>query len=116
MCYTRLTKFKNMNIINTPDSNIPPVTPGQKENILTVPMAIIIAGLLIAGALYYSKRPASVPTPTKEDVTIKSEEVNINPVTEADHILGNPSAPIKIVEFSDLECPFCKMFHPTMKR
>ena len=29
---------------------------------------------------------------------------------------GNPDAPIKIVEFSDFECPFCKRFHFTMQQ
>ena len=28
--------------------------------------------------------------------------------------LGNPKAPIMIVEFSDTECPYCKTFHATM--
>lgn len=38
----------------------------------------------------------------------------VRPVTEEDHIRGNLDAPVQIVEFSDLECPFCKSFHPTM--
>lgn len=41
---------------------------------------------------------------------------NIKPVTQEDHIRGNPQAPVKIVEFSDLECPYCKRFHTTMKQ
>lgn len=34
---------------------------------------------------------------------------------EGDHIIGDPNAPIVIVEFSDLECPYCKKFDKTMK-
>lgn len=31
-----------------------------------------------------------------------------------DHILGNPNAEVKVVEYADLECPYCKTFHTTM--
>jgi len=34
---------------------------------------------------------------------------------EGDHIMGNPDAPVLIVEYSDLECPYCKRFGATMK-
>ena len=39
----------------------------------------------------------------------------IKPVTDKDHIRGNKNAKVTIVEYSDLECPFCQRFHPTMK-
>jgi protein-disulfide isomerase len=42
------------------------------------------------------------------------QEINIAPVTEDDWIRGSEDAKISIVEYSDIECPFCIRFHPTM--
>ena len=36
--------------------------------------------------------------------------------TGRDHIRGDPSAPVTLIEYSDFECPFCKRFHLTAKR
>ncbi|MDP3899522.1 MAG: thioredoxin domain-containing protein [bacterium] len=40
---------------------------------------------------------------------------NMIPVNFNDHIYGSLKAPIKIVEYSDFQCPFCAEFHPIMK-
>jgi len=37
-------------------------------------------------------------------------------LTKDDHVRGSANAKLAIVEYSDLECPFCKQFHPTMKQ
>lgn len=37
-------------------------------------------------------------------------------VTDEDHIRGDKNAEVFLVEYSDLECPFCKRFHPTMQQ
>lgn len=37
-------------------------------------------------------------------------------VSQKDHIKGNRDAKVKIIEYSDFECPFCKSFHPTMQQ
>lgn len=38
------------------------------------------------------------------------------PVTEADPSWGQPDAPVTIVEFTDLQCPFCGRVSPTIER
>ncbi len=86
---------------------------GSKRGGLTLPAAIILAGALVAGALIWINKPA------KESPQLTQPAVSntvIAPVTANDHILGNPNAPIKVVEYSDLSCPFCKLFNPTLDR
>lgn len=41
---------------------------------------------------------------------------DVKPVSDSDHIRGNKNAKVVLIEYSDLECPFCKSFHPTMKK
>ncbi len=79
---------------------------------LAVPISIVIAGALIAVALFYSNS-RSVATLEPQQPTVDQE---IRTVQEDDHILGSPDAKVVIVEYSDTECPFCKQFHATLQR
>lgn len=82
---------------------------------LSVPLAIVVAGALIAGALYFSGgKQTNTPTDAALPTAVSAE--GMRPVDNTDHILGNPKAELVIVEYSDTECPFCKQFHNTMKR
>lgn len=77
--------------------------------------AIIIAGVLIAGAiLLKGSKPPTENAPTVNDPTTITSEGR--PVSSSDHIIGNINAKIVIVEYSDIECPFCKVFHETMQK
>ena len=41
----------------------------------------------------------------------------LRPVSKGrDHIRGDSAAPVTLIEYSDFECPFCKSFHPTVKK
>lgn len=37
-------------------------------------------------------------------------------VEKDEHIRGNANAKLALIEYSDLECPFCKSFHPTVQK
>lgn len=94
----------------------------ENKNIYLIPFSIIIAGVLIAGAVWLaSSRQGSLGRIDKPSDEINRGVAqalqgggNMRKVDGNDHIRGNPEAQIKIVEYSDLECPFCKRFHTTM--
>lgn len=88
-----------------------------QSNKLSIPFSIIIAGMIIAGTIYFRARVGSdfSVTQTQADKKVVGLD-NMNPITGADHILGNPNAPVKIVEYSDFECPACKLFQTIMMR
>lgn len=84
-----------------------------------MPIAVVIAGVLIAGAVIYSggETPTTASAPQQQVVAQQTGDLEeMTPVSSKDHIRGNPNAPVKIVEYSDFECPFCKRFHETMKQ
>lgn len=95
---------------------------------LSIPISIIIAGLIIGGAIIYNggsvdEKNVSTgqiaqiqdlpdspePLPAEELPTIQNFEI-----TKADHIRGDFNAPITLVEFSDFECPFSARHNPTL--
>lgn len=97
----------------------------QQQNNLMVPGAIVFAGALIAGAVYFSSSKSSdVPTVAGNNAAANAQlpqgDVGsldqMAAISASDHIRGNPDAPVKIVEYSDTECPFCKRFHETMNQ
>ncbi len=96
------------------------LSPEQQKSNLLVPIAIIIAGALVALAIIYTgdvdnkNQQAAV---LNADVNKKNNQgdIVIRDISLDDHIRGSLKAPIKIVEYSDTECPFCKKFHETMK-
>jgi protein-disulfide isomerase len=118
--------MSDQNPTETPETNTTTqptrnASPSSWKQSAGIPAAIIIAGVLIAGSMLFDGNRGSTKVNVKggiEDAqnTQQTPEMEVAPVTEKDHIRGNPNAPIMIVEYSDYECPFCKNFHETMNR
>lgn len=88
----------------------------QNNSNLATPIAIVLAGIIIAGAMYFgNSRPADAPIAENPQV-VKDTLDQVRPVSADDHIRGNPNAEAVIVEYSDTECPFCGLFHNAMKQ
>lgn len=94
---------------------------------------ISIIGFLIMTVAYFQKSSVSVKeevkgaeennivqkdnAPAQDDQPAapagNSDAVKVN---SNDHIRGDKNAAVTIIEFSDLQCPYCSRFHATMKQ
>lgn len=67
---------------------------------------------------YIKKQEAAQAAARAEQERMANEKVkNVRRVSsQRDHVLGDPQAPVSLIEYSDFECPFCKRFHPTVQQ
>lgn len=87
----------------------------QEKGNVAVPVAIVVAGALIAAALYFALGSGGASNAGNGDVFV--DDTPAVPVAQAssdDHIKGNVDAKVVLVEYSDTECPFCKNHHETL--
>lgn len=71
---------------------------------LFLPISILVAAVMVSGSLVYTR--GSGTAPSKNNQEGKRVEVSM----DDDPFLGDKSAPVKIIEFSDFQCPFCRKF------
>lgn len=88
-----------------------------------VPVVVAIAIIIIVGAIFFYKGPSndrqlaaiteslSIMLQPAEDITLGS----FREVDNTDKLWGNSTAPVKLVIYSDLECPACSWFHGQLK-
>jgi len=84
----------------------------QESNIFLVPLAIVVAGAMIAGAIYMG----GFNPPERKLSGDRNAAIKVSDVGAEDHVFGSRNAEVVIIEYSDTECPFCKIFHNTMKQ
>jgi protein-disulfide isomerase len=80
---------------------------GDKNTIRVLLVAIFIL-LGVVGYVVGIDRVRPAPPNANEGT---NDDLSVRPVSSEDHILGDIDARIKLIVFTDLECPYCKSFH-----
>ena len=82
----------------------------KKKWALIIDLHILLFTIIICGVLLAQH---SASTEVTVDTTPTPYVRAIDPAS--DLIFGNPEADLFIVEYGDLECPYCRDFHPNIK-
>ena len=74
------------------------------------------AGARLAGTTAVGGTPTAQvqPTPAVPEEDPVPAYADIKAIGDDDHVRGDKDAALTIIEYSDLECPFCARVHPTI--
>lgn len=73
-------------------------------------------GALERGKVVNETQPTDVGQPLADGKLTEDQVKDIAPISDEDHIKGNKDARVILIEYSDLECPFCSTFHATAQQ
>ena len=78
-----------------------------------IAVACIFCGVLMINMINNETMPVLDETPQKQTEIAKKQSLSVF-IDNASPILGDPNAPITMIEFGDYQCTFCsKFFHET---
>ena len=123
---------KNENVENTTTEEIVVYKEIQRKtggiyisNVYAIFITIMILALAFTTGYLANLSPKTIdaPTnakavnqPTKKVLSPKEQFSAIPAINTKDWVKGDINSKVVIVEYSDLQCPFCKQFHPTMQK
>lgn len=80
-----------------------------------LPVVVVAVVAAIGGLIYYVNRSSDAPIASQVDSNLASADASAaspdtNPLITP-RVLGDPDAPVTIIEYSSLTCPHCAAFH-----
>lgn len=78
------------------------------RNILIVAGGVVAVAAIAAG-VWFGTRPSS-PAAAPQAVAQAADKTTLLQVQPNDHVLGDPKAPITLIEYASLTCPHCAHF------
>ncbi len=79
------------------------------RNILIVAGGVVAVAAIAAGVYFGTRPPAAGPAPVA--VASAPNKAALESVQPGDHVLGDPKAPITVIEYASLTCSHCAHFH-----
>jgi protein-disulfide isomerase len=88
--------------------------------IVTLFIFFVIGFFVLLGILIKGKNQNEVsvlPNQVLEDGSVAGDsKIEFSPITNADWILGSQNPKVTFLVYSDIECPYCQMYHETLTR